>query len=172
LLALGVNEWRDAVRTSKRAHDALVSIRAEIVSNRRQLVAAMPHHEAVWKAFDGIKPRRPGQLTFAEFGQLFARANPSGYMPFTGQDTAWRLASSSTALADIEYSTRLTLERAYQEQLLLSAENERVLSNLHFLPSPKDVNIYSPDVSLSLDSADVDFSEQRLLKDYDAALQH
>jgi hypothetical protein len=170
LLALGVNEWRDTARTRARTHDSLVGIRSEITANRTLLMKAMPHHLAVWTAFRALQSRKAHRLTFEEYTDLFGKTNPNGFRPFLGEETAWRLATTSAALADVEYATRIALERTYQEQTVLDRFSERIADDLHFGPANADANFYMSAISFSLDSADIVYAERDLLRHYDRSL--
>jgi hypothetical protein len=172
LLALGVNEWRDGLQQQQRAHTALVAIRSEVSENRAQLVAVMPHHLAVQRAFsalaNGADTRRA--MDFGQFVRTFGKADPNGYMPFSGESTAWELARTSSVLSDVDYATRAALERAYAEQAFLTRAGDDVIGHVRFGPVPEHADFYPDAVSFAADATDVVYAEHRLLRRYDEAL--
>jgi hypothetical protein len=173
LLALGVNEWRDGLQRDARARAALAAIRSEVAGNRAQLVAVMPHHRSVEHAFRSLADAvdSHGPMTFRQFIHDFSSANPHGYMPFSGESTAWDLARTSTVLSDVDYRTRAALERAYAEQTFLGQIGNRVVEHVRVGPVPPGADFYPVAVSFALDANDVTYSEGRLLGRYDDALR-
>jgi hypothetical protein len=172
LLALAVNEWRDGLQRQQRAHAALPAIRSEMTNNRAQLLAVMPHHLAVQRAFDGLANGAASRQTmdFGQFVRAFGKADPNGYIPFSGESTAWELARTSSVLTDVDYATRVTLERAYGEQAFLAQAGDHVIDHVRFGPVPERANFYPDTVSFAADATDVVYAERRLLQRYDAAL--
>jgi hypothetical protein len=173
LLALGVNEWRDGLQRDARARAALAAIRSEVAGNRAQLVAVMPHHRSVELAFSRLADEvdSHGTMTFRQFIYAFSAANPHGYMPFSGESTAWDLARTSTVLNDVDYRTRAALERTYAEQTFLGQIGQRVIEHVRVGPVPAGADFYPDAVSFDLDANDVIYSERRLLGRYDDALR-
>ncbi|HTJ28606.1 MAG TPA: hypothetical protein VMA36_20805 [Candidatus Limnocylindria bacterium] len=171
LLALGVNEWRDALRARANAHEAMVAIRDEIVANDRELHALMPHHLANLQAFrallKGSSRQRP--VSFDTFMETFGRVNPHGFQAVQAESTAWDLARGSGVLSAVPYATRVALERAYREQSFLNTYPDRIIADLHFGVAPRNADFRFAANGFWIDTADAVLTEQRLAQDYAAA---
>jgi hypothetical protein len=108
LLALAVEEFRDARHRKARARESLNSIRNEIRANFTAVAGARAHHAFLVDTLEKLAaarrlPDRPLYL-----GGVF---NPA-YVT----DVAWSLARESGALADVPLAAVLVVAGAYDRQ--------------------------------------------------------
>lgn len=166
LLALGVNEWREARAEDELAERALAQIRGEVERNDRVVEERHPYHAAALDSLrsyaadldpqlgvDDVHRARLGFPRGGQFAPLFS--------------SAYEAARSSGALAHVDYETLSLLSSIYEMQETLMEQDDRVV-NLLFSPvNLQPGNFY---YTLSLVPGlmrDVVGSEETLLELYD-----
>lgn len=108
LLALGVDEWREARGHRAQAAAAERAIIEELRGNRELIAASLAYHSAVHDSL--VAHRRDGR---APGIQLFPRGFVS---PAQLSHTAWASAAETGALSHVDYETVLRLSRVYAQQ--------------------------------------------------------
>jgi len=122
ILAFGVEETRDARNRKERVAEALLSIRAEIVTNTELVERARVHHLHVidtlqyYLAQHELPPRQ------VVYGGIFNPATISG--------VAWQAARESGVLSNMKYSTILLLAPTYEAQERYRALSDAVNQSL------------------------------------------
>ena len=162
-----VQHYHDSARTS----DALREIRSEIIANRSALDRVRPLHERIALGYESLVRGSHGQeLDFTRFAATFARVAPRGINPFRGEDTAWQLARTSSAIGDTPFSLRAALQRVYFEQETLSEVDRTLFQTFLNAPTTSRPNYYFVAEALTLEFNDVVASETRLDARYAEAL--
>jgi hypothetical protein len=110
VLATAVGGVVECNRAAARTHEALSQACQEIAHDGARLAAVHPLHERVRDAFvRAVATARGERLDYDRFTRTFETAAPRGFQPFTGTATAWELARSSDALADVPYALHASL---------------------------------------------------------------
>ena len=122
LLALWVNEWRDHRANRELADAAVRNIRLEVVRNREAVARALPGHRAL---LEEVR-RAEGEL---EHGAETVRLN-AVLEPPTVLHTAWDTASTTGALAHMDYGQVLELADLYSGQDWLKRLEDRLLGSI------------------------------------------
>jgi len=171
VLATAVGGLVERNRAGARTHEALSQICQEISHDDVRLLAVRPLHVRVGAAFERtLEGVRGEQLEFDRFAQTFHDAAPRGFQPFFGTTTAWELARSSDALADVPYALRATLVNRYGQLAVLKDENTLVLATLLTAPTEQHPNFFFVAASLDDTLNDVTYAERQLARDDAAAL--
>jgi hypothetical protein len=130
-----------------------------------------PIHVRIAAAFERtLEGARGEQLDFDRFAQAFRDSAPRGFQPLFGTTTAWELARSSDALADVPYGLRATLVNRYGQLAVLKDENSLVLATLLSAPTEQHPNFFFVAASLEDTLNDVKYADGQLAKDDAAAL--
>jgi hypothetical protein len=171
ILALAASQAVESSREAQRTHEALMQIRQEIVQDETDLHAVHPLHRRVEAAFERAVARaRDRHLDFADMYHTFGDAAPRGFNPFGGTTTAWDLARGSDVLADVPYGVRAALQTRYGELQNLNSLNDMMIARLEIPTTDEHPNFYFAAFDLRLMLDDIDFSEERLMRDDRAAL--
>src|SRR5262245_40276794 len=115
LIALGVflglagEQWRDRAERRERAQEALRRIRAEIELNQAAVAKVKEYHATTYARLQQYL-----KLPAAERDKSGFRFE--GIMPAQFEHTAWQLAQSMQALADIDSDLAFVLARIYGVQ--------------------------------------------------------
>ena len=116
ILALGANEWRQNAAADRRADEALVTIEAELASNRELVRASMEYHQGqVALLVERMKAGEP----------VYPREFPKGFVfPAQIAHTAWEVAKETGAIANMDYETVLELSTVYaaHDRYLIQSE--------------------------------------------------
>jgi hypothetical protein len=171
LLALAVNSWQERVRTDNEVKILLANVRDEIVRNRALLVSEKAHHLAAYDAFKALSAHEHVG-TLDEFYKTFGKASPNGFHPFEGESFAWDVMRSSPSVNAVPYDTRILLERTYAEQALLIDQNAQILRTLEINDTTRDPDYYAAALAMNLDLGDIVYSQEKLERLYDRALQN
>lgn len=111
LVALGVDEWRQARQDRERAEAARTAVLAELRSNRDELERSAP-------SIDSLLARLPGVRDGVRRGEpetLQVRVDLPDF-----SDAAWETAQMTQATAHMELPWLIRVARAYQAQRLYS----------------------------------------------------
>src|SRR4051794_10246982 len=166
LVALGVNEWREHRSRLSRVAEARAVFAHEIEANRDLLRGAdyLPHHQRLQKEYKQLN-----DAGSTEPGGLF----DTGMHPVPLRDAAWRSFSASQTLADFKPAEMILLSDIYRAQENVAQLNENFLSQVTAPRSDRETPEFKRDQTRSiwLFLNDVVASEQRLLKQYEAALE-
>jgi hypothetical protein len=111
-------------------------------------------------------------VTLDEFFKTFSKANPTGFHPFEGESFAWDVMRSSPSVNAVPYNTRILLERTYAEQALLIDQNAQILRTLEVNDTTRDPDYYAAALAMNLDLGDIVYSQEKLERLYDRALQN
>ena len=175
LLALGVNSWHDSLKRHDDAVAGLRLIRREIVFNRAVLAPRLRHHREVAAAFGSLESRAlrtlPHQVSYDAFWSTFRRSNhTTGLQPFLGDTTAWDLAHTTGTLANVDPATLAPLEIAYAEQAEVASYRDKLVADLHLVPSGGD-NVFYALSGFVIDLGDLAGNETELMRRYGDALR-
>lgn len=129
LLALAVNEWREARSNAKIADQALRSIRDEILENKRMFEIILPQHLALLDTLIDVDAKiHRGELSEEE-----DRADLK-FVPLFVQNTAWQTALATQALLHMPYETVKVLSEIYTFQGSYTNVTD------HFIKAVFDIN--------------------------------
>jgi len=171
VLATAVGGLVERNRAGERTHEALAQVCQEISHDENRLRAVQPLHLRVGAAFERtLEGSRGEELDYDHFAQTFRSVAPRGFQPFFGTTTAWELARSSDALADVPYALRATLVNRYLELAVLKDENSLVLGSLLSAPTEGHPNFFFVAASLESTLNDVTYAEAQLGRDDAAAI--
>lgn len=109
LLALILNEWREAEAQEERVELALAAIRSEVLENQRLVADALEYHIQIARSFSAS----------SESGSAMPDLNAAtqGLLaPARVLRTAWESARGTGVSSEIPYSTVLKLSTAYARQ--------------------------------------------------------
>ena len=171
-LAYALNAWHDGAKQRRDASAALDLIRREVVANREALVPRLRHHENITAAFASLESKTIARhrVSYDIFWQTFRRVNPNGFMPFAAERTAWDLAHTSGALANVDQAVLVPLEEVYHRQDQVESYRDKIIADLHVVPVEGDNVFYSLSGFL-IDTGDLMSNERNLLAHYDDALR-
>jgi hypothetical protein len=126
LIALGLEAGVEAVHHRHEREEAEMLIRREIQNNLNTLnqgaptaIAELTRMTAVLKTLEARTQSQPGVLTESDFA----------FHEAPMQDAAWRTASTTGALAYMEYRQVERFSDAYKEQALLQTMEEQALDD-------------------------------------------
>lgn len=168
LLALAVNEWWEGREDRQRAREAVVQFRAEIGENRDAVSEALAYHRSMRERVSGLLERVSGDGEYdpREEGPPLTR----GFHPLVPRSTAWRTATATGALRELEYATVSKVSDAYMMQEVVTGQFDRILRGFM---RPSTFDEVAPlgllrFVLVSLN--DIVSIEESLLEAYDRAL--
>jgi hypothetical protein len=166
LIALAVNNWREARERVVRAEEARSVFLNEIAANRDLLVSDeyLGHHRRLRETY--TKAAAAGA---ADPGALFE----SGLHPPALRDAAWRSLSTSGILADFPARDVLMLSDIYRTQADIDRRSGDLISGLSAPRADRDTPAYQHDAAraFSMFLNDLVPAEERLVKGYERALQ-
>jgi len=123
VLALGVDEWKDARKERELKLQSLGSLALEIQANRELLKSDMPFREtlpAVMMQMDSAGALRTPEAFYDSLGV-------SGFQPKRLQSAAWQTALVTGVLRLLDYRTASALSTAYGRQTDHERSGERRL---------------------------------------------
>jgi hypothetical protein len=166
LVALGVNDWktgRDAAAHAAEARQAFIS---DLMANRAMLQSdlILPYHKKLQAIY-----AQAAAASAPDPKDLFE----TGLHPATFADAAWRSFSTPTIFADFRVNDVLILSEIYHAQSKIEGRTESFLVALTSPRSDRETPVYQRDsaLSISLFLNDLVPAEERLLKQYDNALE-
>ena len=166
LAALAVNNWQESRALAKRVADARAAFINEISANRDLLVSDdyLPHHRRLQQQY-----KHAADAGAPDPGAFF----DTGVHPAPLRDSAWRMLSSSTILTELPSDLVLTLSEIYRAQDSLEKGTNGFLTALVAPRSDRETPAYAKDVtgSISMYLNDLVAAEQRLVQNYDKALE-
>lgn len=165
LLALAVDEWRQARATEERVQDSLESLRSELVENRRTLRQARGYHAELADTL----------FTLASAG----REEPPEGVPSQGWllsvellSNAWEVATTSGTTADMSHGTAVALARAFDQQDSYLERRRALLPVVYEAAVTRETpslrRLYPAMAGIVSDVADW---ERQVLEAYDSALE-
>jgi hypothetical protein len=114
VLAFAANEWREHRADQARARHAISSILEELRANRDAVASSLEYHMLLLQTIEGA--RRSGVAPGIE---SFSR----GFIaPASVYRTAWESASTTGAIAGVDFDTLLRLSRVYAQQARYEAQ--------------------------------------------------
>jgi len=166
LAALAVNNWQESRALAKRVADARTAFANEISANRQLLVSSdyLPHHRRLRADYGKAQPQgAPDPHTFFD----------TGVHPAPLRDSVWRMLSGTDTLMRLPPDFALTLTDIYRLQDSIAKSNEGFLNSLIAPRSDRETPAYTKDVatSISMFLNDLVPAEERLIADYDRALE-
>jgi hypothetical protein len=165
LLALGVDEWRETRQTRQRVDQALESFLREVERNRQAVQGIGPYHERLRQHFlqlSRTRVRTVRELHMEGF---------QGLGTLTLEDAAWRTATATGALAQMDYKTASLLSRIYTLQEETVSRHKSIFNLLQ----PAGLTEQALPITVDLLSGtlgDVVLGEKNLLKRYEAVERH
>ncbi|MFW6083777.1 MAG: hypothetical protein ACODAA_01020 [Gemmatimonadota bacterium] len=166
LLALGVNEWREARAEDELAERALAQIADEVDRSRQVVAERHPYHSAALDSLQSYAEDLDPQLGVDDVSR--ARLGfPRGGRFAPLFSSAYEAARASGALAYVDYETLGLLSSIYEMQKTLTEQDDRVVELLF---SPVNLQPGKFYYTLSLVPGlmrDVVNSEETLLDLYD-----
>lgn len=124
VLALGLNEWRQAQGDRRRAATALESIREELQTNRQAVHASVQYHLQLMDTLFAFRRQAPrtGDGTAPDI-RVFSR----GFVhPASLLTTAWETAVSTDAIRHMSHDDVLVLARMYEQQRGYATQSQQV----------------------------------------------
>jgi Tfp pilus assembly protein PilV len=172
VIGLGVNNWREAAESRRRAQEVRALFAEEIRANRDQLAsdAYAPYHRkiaAAWEKLASIPHPTPQDRDAAW------SAAPTGIHPFHPRDAVWSTFVHGEAAERISPRELLSLAEIYRAQDDLRQLNESLHAEL-LVPSAQSETsdfIRSQAAVTRLNLNDITSQESRLLAMYDQALR-
>ncbi len=165
LLALAVDEWRDARADEELRQRALQSIAQEIRLNREQIEARVPYHETIRDTIAAALQGRP----VSSFQEMFDRGF-QGFRTYTPLDAALETAQSTGAIGEIDYALAQRIVRVYSVQEALDLMGRQVLSAISYPGALNPDNTESMLTSSLLNLNDILIRERALLEAYPVLL--
>lgn len=167
LLALGVNEWREARAEDELATRALAQIRGEVERNDEVVQDRYPYHAAALDSLQSYVENLDPTLGVDDVNRARLGFSRGGrFIPLFS--AAYEAARSSGALAHVDYETLSVLTSIYEMQETLMAQDDRLMELLFSPINVQPGNFY---YTLSLAPglmSDVVGSEETLLELYDS----
>ena len=166
LLALGVNEWREASANERLARRALTQIRGEVERNERVVADRHPYHMAALDSLESYAETLDHGVSLDDVTAARLGFDRGGrFIPL--YSSAHAAARSSGALAHVDYETLSLLSEIYEVQATLMGQDDRVMGLL-FAPDNlrPGTFYYTLSVAPGL-MQDVVTSEATLLELYD-----
>lgn|ERR1700726_2307987 len=166
LVALAVNDWKIGRDNAARAVEARHAFISEIAVNRAMLDsdAILRYHQQLQAVYaKAVASAASDPKTLFE----------TGLHPPRFADAAWRSFSTTTIFADFRVNDVLMLSDMYHAQIDIERRTESFLLALTSPRSDRETPAYQRDAALSiaLFLNDLVPAEQRLLKQYDRALE-
>jgi hypothetical protein len=148
LIALGLEAGAEAIHHRHEREEAETLIRQEIQNNldllqngAPQAKAELSHMMTVLKTLEARADSQPGALHDSDFG----------FHEAPMQDAAWRTASSTGALAYMDYGEVERFSDAYKEQAQLQTMEEQALDDylelMPILSHPGSEGVVSPEIA-------------------------
>lgn len=168
LLALAVNEWREAKNHEEQSQQAMRAFEREIRTNQQALQKRLAYHHAlrdtIWHFVQHRSPRSYDD--FNEAGFQF-----KGFQTFKLMDTAWETAQHTGVLQHIDYRMTGTLTRLYHLQGVLHEHYDAVSQPLGY-PGALDSSRFAGTLrSIAPSMTDVVIREEKLLEAYPEVLR-
>ncbi len=169
LLALGVNEWRQANADKQRADMALRQIENELQYNLSEVMRVLPQHQVVLdslRALARLFQYNPELLTYTRL----RKAIPGFTHPLL-QTTSWQLAKETATIIHLDYDLAAELSKVYVHQAFYQAKLDRMLANWY------EASNHDPERPLALGLAffsvvtDIVIQEKRLRDRYPSVLE-
>ncbi len=118
LVALAVNDWREAREHAQLAAQVVARFEREIADNDSALALRAPYHRAMADSLGALVQRSAGR---APAGGLHAIRNWAGTRPTLLRSAAWESALATQALSYLDYGTVADLSRLYEQQRRVQA---------------------------------------------------
>jgi hypothetical protein len=152
-LGLAGEQWRDNTERRARAHEALRRIREEIALNQAAVAKVKEYHATTHERLQKFLA-----MPVAERDKGGFRLD--GVMPAQFEQTAWSLAQSMQALADIDSELAFALARIYGVQANYLGLSAGITSAMYLRPPTENAVAFLQ--SLSIYYSDVVLLEQAL----------
>jgi hypothetical protein len=167
LLALTLDNWRDARDRARRLSEARGALVQELDLNRRLLAEDrhLPHHERLHEIYEAMEVSG----RFDRFDAMFKQ----GVHPPLLRQAAWRSFSQSDVAADLPFRHRAMLENIYAGQASLEAIYRILIGGVSMPTGERETPAFIRDfvrvIDLSL--TDIVFAERQLIREYEEALR-
>lgn len=179
LLALAVDQWREARSNARLADVALLGVRDELTHNRAIFAVRVPYHIALndsigvdlarhLERHDGIRVWKPGDHLTPPQAMGFEQ----GFMlsPALSRN-AWQTAMAANLLSFLDYRTMAMLSAAYAKQTELDATTNRLTEQFPLiLGGYAGADQYKAAIVEQTYMRDLILREHETLAEYDTAL--
>jgi len=166
LLALTVDNWRDARARTRSLNEARTALVQELRFNRELLASDpyLPHHIRLHGIYDSMESSgKTDQL-----GALFQ----NGVHMAPLRDAAWRSFSATDVANDLPFAQRALLAGLYAVQTNLEYTHRALVTTASQPTALRDNPVFLRDFVRCIDLflTDIVYAETRMLKGYDEAL--
>lgn len=125
VLALAANEWRQAMVDRRSAATALESIREELATNRRSVLASVRYHLHLSDTLRVVL--REGAAHGDSASPASIRVFTQGFVhPAQLLSTAWETAAATEAVRHMAHDDVLALARIYDQQRRYATQSEQI----------------------------------------------
>lgn len=129
LLALGVNQWREATNNEDLATEAFKKVIQEIKSNNNRLDEVLLNHNCIITEIDTVISRLKRESDVVGFGDIIFE---------TPSRTSWDAAVLTTAVNYLDYNQVEKITSVYSTQKVYSDVSDRVFQELVFFVPDKN----------------------------------
>ena len=169
LMALGVNEWRQANADKQRADMALRQIENELQYNLSEVMRVLPQHQVVLDSLRALARLFQDNPELVTYGRL-RKAVPGLTYPLL-QVTSWELAKETEMINHIDYDLAAELSKVYGHQAFYQSKLDGIGTNWY------EASNHDPERPLALGVAflsllnDIVIQEKRLRDLYPSVLE-